>query len=241
MGVGMKKILLFTMSLLIFSHCHSKDLGGEAPDRVQLDTSLTDWDHGAGAIIQQKCANCHTAQRPQTVPGNTPHSLDDINRADFFTESKNKAYIMAMRKRVESDSGDRIMPPKFATPLYPDERQVLLAFLDLTLKNLDVVVKPSPPPEDPLPPPTTPSKWVWADMKPIAMSSCAKGGCHDGSDMFALMSREDFVSRLPGLLDEVLSGYMPMDDDAFKESAEGKKMIQWLSEEAQSGATTEVK
>ncbi|MCX6117876.1 MAG: hypothetical protein NT027_10055 [Proteobacteria bacterium] len=114
---------------LNLSSCHSSDLGSEEADRVAINLSLTGWESGAGAVIKQKCANCHTSSRSSFVPTNTPTDLDGIESLDFFRGKIGKGIARMMKKRIESDEPTRIMPPNFATPLYSDEKAVLLSFL----------------------------------------------------------------------------------------------------------------
>ena len=235
---GMTQNHLFVVGVvsvmsMAFARCHSKDLGGEAPDKVQISTELTGWDSGAGAVIQQKCANCHRADRGQTVPGNTPHVLDDMGNPDFFKNSKNRGLIAMMKKRIESGDTTTIMPPRFGTPLYEDERVALTTFIDANIKSFDSVPKPTPTPPIDGPTPTPAAKVMFTDVQPIVKKAC--GECHDGKPddghAFALQVRADFMdgvaaSALKALEDQ----YMPRGaEDTFKDSAEGKKLMQWLS------------
>lgn len=239
---GMAKKHLFVLGFIsvmsmVFTRCHSKDLGGEAPDKVQIGTELADWDNGAGSVIQQKCANCHRADRVQTVPGNTPHSLDDMGNPDFFKNSKNRGLISAMKKRIETADTDKVMPPRFGTPLYDDERLALTTFIDKALKSFDTVAKPSPTPTaTPTaggPTPTPPAKVMFTDVQPIIKSACS--GCHDGQagdeHAFALEIREDFLDGVAAsVLQAIEDRYMPRGaEDTFKDSADGKKLMEWLS------------
>lgn len=217
------------MSALI-SYCHSKDLGGEAPDKVQINAELADWDHGAGEVIQQKCANCHRADRTQTVPGNTPHVLDDIGNPAFFRDPKNRGMISAMKRRVTTQDSEKIMPPRFGTPLYDDEKSALLAFFDAAIKSFDAVPKPTPAPTPSGGPTPTPTqKLMFADVQSIAAAACSR--CHDGigDNPFPLITREDFAGAATSALAQIKQGDMPLDDATFKDTVDGKKLIEWLS------------
>ncbi len=116
------------LSLLV-TNCSSSDLGDAKPDSVKVDLTLAGWDSGAGAVIAMKCANCHTAERSDFVPSNTPRILDGIKSKEFFLEPANISLIRAMRKRIESDDTLKQMPPKFATPLMGDEKIAVISFL----------------------------------------------------------------------------------------------------------------
>lgn len=223
---------------MVFARCHSKDLGAEAPDKVQIGTELADWDNGAGEVIQQKCANCHRADRGQTVPGNTPHILDDMGNPEFFKSAKNRGLISAMKKRIDSSDTSKVMPPRFGTPLYDDERYALTTFIDSTLKSFDAVSKPTPTPTATpsvgVPTPTPVAKLMFADVQPIVKKACS--GCHDGKEedghsTLVLKVREDFMNGVAAsVFDAIDVNYMPRGaEDTFKDSADGKKLMEWLS------------
>jgi hypothetical protein len=221
------------MSIAI-ARCHSKDLGGETPDKVQIGTELTGWDNGAGAVIQQKCANCHRADRSQTVPGNTPHILDDMGNPEFFKNAKNRGLINAMKKRIESSDVDKVMPPRFGTPLYADERLALTTFIEATIKSFDAAPKPTSTPQIDGPTPTPAAKLMFTDVQPIVKTAC--GECHDGKPDdghgFAVETRADFIAEgvAASVLQAIEDRYMPRGaEDTFKDSADGKKLIEWLS------------
>ena len=271
---------------LSISGCHSGDLGAEKPDRVNVDLSLSSWDSGAGQVITQKCANCHTSHRSASVPANTPDVLNEIDSPDFFTKADNRPLIRAMRKRIESADPKRQMPPRFATPLYEDEKAAVLGFLKM-IENAGASTSPCKsatpvnsqsnvpssfadsavfagiyrhgddhgddhgndasnsastgvsnpcnqpqpvPSPDPTPIPTpipTPGVSVtFKDIAPIVAKSC--GGCHDGTAHFSLLTREDFVAVKPTPLDEIMAGSMPRRNPGWKDTDEGKLVIQWL-------------
>ena len=127
--VSMIPVILMTVIGISTYSCRSNDLGNKRSDRVPVKLGLIGWESGAGQVITQKCANCHTSHRSQYVPSNTPHILDGIESADFFDKPENRGLARAMRKRIESAEAVRQMPPKFATPLFEDEKTVLIAFL----------------------------------------------------------------------------------------------------------------
>ena len=343
---------LTTVTLLSLYGCYSHDLGSQKADRVPVNLSLTDWENGAGLVIQQKCATCHTAARQSFVPANTPHVIDGISDAGFFENRKNRNLIKEMLERVDvnddssprqvpsflgrltgfsvnlssnlktaqeierddhggghhggghhggghhggghhggetgddhgghrhepgagddddamtqtqptqsgsvtpsdssgqspsngvaegehhgagadagEDDQEGIMPPKFATPLYPEEKEALVEFLKARLRAFESAtppVGPIPPSngDDHQPPSTT---LKFADVEPIVLANCAKSGCHDGvRRLFALKTREDFLKRKPMPLDALSSGDMPADNPDFRDSDDGKKLIQYL-------------
>lgn len=282
------KLRALTISALLavpfLDACHSSDLGSQKPDKVNLNPSLTA-DAGAMMVIAQKCANCHTSHRSSFVPDNTPHELDGIDSLDFFKNPNNRGIAKMMRKRIESTDATRQMPPKFATPLYDDERVAVLAFL-ATIEDGQVSPKPctqttalvgfnrrdpmnahghadddddddigqhepgaddnhtaknpqsgqeggtasiipepcgSTQPTDPTDPP---AKVTFNDVAGIVKANCAS--CHNGTSNFSLKTREDFVSKKPFPLDEIQAGSMPLRNPGFKDTADGKLLIQWL-------------
>lgn len=265
--------------LLNYSSCRSSDLGHAPADRVPTNLSLTGWDSGAGAVVAAKCANCHTPQRSKFVPANTPHELDEISNIEFFKNPENLGLVISMRKRVESVNSTSVMPPRFATPLYEEERIALLNFLNMVengglyepkippkpeckkvivsaaqqsiLSQKETLVSVSsnsvsdiehigpttetsveedpcpkiPPPIDP-PPVEPPTDLTFADIAPIVMTAC--GGCHDGGRLVKLQTREDFYDMKPAPLEEILAGSMPRRNPNWKDSDDGKLVIQWL-------------
>ena len=279
--------------------CSSSDLGDKKQDRVSVDMSLTGWDNGAGKVIAQKCASCHTDHRSGFVPANTPMSINGIEPLDFFKKPENRGVAKMMRKRIEAVGQKRQMPPRFATPLYDDERAAVLSFLKMVedggfavtpntgdcLKASTLVARhgdddngdddhghhgnddhgdddhghhgnddhgagnsqnggagestggqiggspcdPSNPsnPSTPSVPadPNTPAL-KFADIQPIIAATC--GGCHDGADNVKLATREDFVAEKPLPLNKISSGVMPKGNPGWKDTTDGKKVIQWL-------------
>jgi mono/diheme cytochrome c family protein len=115
--------------LTMLVSCHSSDLGSQKPEKVNVNLALTGWESGAGEVIVKKCANCHTAARSKFVPDNTPHELDGIESIAFFQDPANLGFAKMMLKRIESTDETLQMPPKFATPLYDDEKTAVIAFL----------------------------------------------------------------------------------------------------------------
>lgn len=197
--------------------CHSSDLGSKSPDKVSIDMSLSEWNAGAGKVIEQKCANCHTSNRSPFVPANTPHELDGIGSQAFFQDPSNSGLVKSMLRRVESTDSRRQMPPRFATPLYDDEKSVLIAFLKASIpQGSSDTPSPNPPSVHP----------TFSDVAEIVSKNC--GGCHNGRRAFSLRSREDFVAAHPGPLNEVEAGNMPPSNPAFKDSPDGLLLIQWL-------------
>jgi mono/diheme cytochrome c family protein len=274
--------------LAVLTACHSSDLGSKKPDRVNVDVALASWDGGAGKVITQKCANCHTSARSRFVPDNTPHDLDGIESLDFFMKPENRGIAKMMRKRIESTDATRQMPPKFATPLYEDEKTVVLAFLK-TIEDGQSPSNPCPKPmglvslmkrghddaddgdddddgrhepgdddngqpepgdddnttprpqpgqgdgsvvtdpcsqPNPNPNPNPNPTVTFNDVVAIVKANCAS--CHNGTSNFSLQTREDFVAKKPFPLNEIMSGSMPLRNPGFKDTADGKLLIQWL-------------
>ena len=224
MRSSLRQIFMLTsLSSVVFSSCYSHDLGSESSDRVPVTLGLTDWSSGAGPVINAKCATCHTSERKPFVPANTPKSLDGMGSPEFFVNRKNSGRIKAMIERVE-DGSEGIMPPKYATPLFSDEKVVLISFLKASLEKLDDgQTPPAQPPENPG---NGPVKFV--DVADIAVANCAKSGCHDGAEAFSLRTREDFFKRKPRPLNAIKRGSMPEDNPDFRDTEDGKKLLLWL-------------
>lgn len=230
--------LFFIAITPLISHCHSKDLGDEKPDQISIDTKVLAWDSGVGELIQKKCANCHHSARGQTVPGNTPHILNNIGDPDFFSQKKNLGLVLAIKRRIEATDVDRAMPPRFATPLYDNERSALLEYIDNAIKELSAAPKEIPtqspatpqPSSDPAPNVSRDSdKKTFNDVQSIFIAACS--GCHDGEYQFALKNAEDLTPTIKKrALKALKSGTMPEDDNTFKDSPNGKVLIEWLSQ-----------
>ena len=134
----------FLLLLAILNQsCRSGDLGAKRPDHVSVNTGITGWDSGAGAVLATKCANCHSAERSDFVPSNTPTILNGIATIEFFKKEENRGLARAMRTRIESETSDTVMPPRFATPLYDDEKAVVLSFLKM-VEDGELSVAPPP-------------------------------------------------------------------------------------------------
>jgi hypothetical protein len=69
---------------------------------------------------------------------------------------------------------------------------------------------------------------TFADVEPIVSANCATSGCHDGVEMFSLKTREDFFKRKPRPMNAINRGSMPKDNPDFKDSDDGKKLLEWL-------------
>jgi mono/diheme cytochrome c family protein len=218
--VGLASVLVS----LVFSSCHSNDLGSAQPDRVPVDLSLTGWASGAGQVISQKCANCHSSVRSPFVPQNTPYDLDGIESLEFYKNSANLGLVKSMRRRVEATEASRQMPPRFATPLYDDEKAALLSFLAGVEKDLVGAV---PGPSDPSPRPGP--GLTFADVAEIVSTNCS--GCHNDVRAFGLKTREDFYALRdsdPSPLSELLAGSMPLRNPGFKDTEQGQRLVSWL-------------
>jgi hypothetical protein len=68
----------------------------------------------------------------------------------------------------------------------------------------------------------------FADVESIALTNCAKSGCHDGERKFSLKTREDFFNRIPRPLNAINRGTMPDGNPDFRFTEDGKKLVEWL-------------
>ena len=112
--------------LLFFSCAKSFDQGELALDEVAFSDAVLaspTWNDPIYQIVESKCSSCHTVNRNQFVPSNTPNSFDDIDDESFFTT--NRAEILA---RIQDESFP--MPPTFATPLSSRESEALIRYIN---------------------------------------------------------------------------------------------------------------
>lgn len=130
--------------LVALEACRSEDLGDKKPDVVTLRGEQVGWSDGISTIIARKCATCHTAERSQFVPANTPHSIDGMSQEHFYQEPANRGKVAAMRHRLV-DTPKQPMPPPFATPLSDKEKAALSEYFEQAVARL-TPKKPDPKP-----------------------------------------------------------------------------------------------
>ncbi|MEN9528681.1 MAG: hypothetical protein RI932_554 [Pseudomonadota bacterium] len=125
---------------VLISACAAYDLGNEGkkvfpPNNVDNPV----WEDNIKNIVEFKCASCHTPKEPWYKPKNTPafrnaenpnFSLENIALQAFFDE-KNQDLMRKVKQCLESVCGLEAvpMPPKYATPLDPQEKQGLLNYV----------------------------------------------------------------------------------------------------------------
>jgi hypothetical protein len=244
----------WAVAIQMLSGCDSSDLGHETGTRVPIDFALTDWNSGVETLIAMKCASCHTSERGNFVPANTPHTLDGIQNKSFFEKSENLSTIKSMQRRINTDEEEKRMPPRFATELYPEERFQLRRFLDASVQKLKLELnqaetaadgsQPKPasgsgpvagenqnqnPPTPP--PPGTPEVLNFAVMKPLTDATCAKSGCHTGQPgaKFPLLTLADFQKNAKLAIEMVSGAEMPKDNVKWGKSKEGQMFLKWLA------------
>lgn len=147
-----KFLKIFTLSSsLTLTACAAYDLGRDGTTYYKItDPENATWEE-VSFIVKNKCATCHTDEKPWYKPGNTPEKpnseipnfgLNKIGLQEFFNE-KNEL-LSAVKACIESEDSkcgvEQIpMPPNYATPLNDNERKALLSFvqrfLDEKAKN----------------------------------------------------------------------------------------------------------
>jgi len=115
------KYLLAASALIQLFSCGAFDLGDESPDEVTI-TNASLWTGGISDLITAKCAGCHTTNRNQFVPANTPTTFDNITDEAFFTGQFGTVTTWVCDQFEP-------MPPLFATPLTTTELNALLTFM----------------------------------------------------------------------------------------------------------------
>lgn len=152
MNVKFLRLNILTMSCVayILSACSAYDLGASGNYYFDLGKEAIDnptWDAGVNAIVEKKCATCHTTGNPWYKPKNVPSYANEGNPAFGLEYIKEKAFfdtnnsLLALVKKCietkESRCGkDNIpMPPNYATPLNDDERKALVNFVNAILPN----------------------------------------------------------------------------------------------------------
>lgn len=117
-------------------------------------------------------------------------------------------------------------------------RSTLLAFIDDSMTALNATPKETPSPtvsptsSETLPTTAKITGKTFADVQPIFVASCS--GCHDGDYQFALKTADDLTPTVKKrVLKALKAGSMPEGDDtkSFKDSLDGKALIDWLSQE----------
>jgi mono/diheme cytochrome c family protein len=144
------KATLLTLQLMLFftgcllSACSAYDLGsaGQYEYKVdEKDVANPPWDEVVSIIVEKKCATCHTTANPWYKPKNVPSlpnaanpsfGLDYIGSKDFF--KADNSLLTLVKKCIETSKStcgkENIpMPPSYATPLYDQERTILVNFV----------------------------------------------------------------------------------------------------------------
>ncbi|HEX7928034.1 MAG TPA: cytochrome c [bacterium] len=114
------------LCLALASCSQAVSLGDEPPDTVEI-TGTPTWDNGIRALMDLKCAVCHTQPLPAVAPGNTPR---DMNLAQQDRSGTTRGalqsvdFIQAGLLTTDIAVFPR-MPPEFATPLAASEETAL--------------------------------------------------------------------------------------------------------------------
>lgn len=120
----------------ILSACSAYDLGSEGIYKYDIGNQVENppWENAIDVIVEKKCATCHTSANPWYKPKNVDSSgyskqLESIATKDFW--KKGEPVMTIIKECLENVCGvEKIpMPPNYATPLSPEEKQALLNFV----------------------------------------------------------------------------------------------------------------
>jgi hypothetical protein len=152
MELYLKKFFkLFTVcSSFLLTTCAAYDLGKDGTTYYKIDDpENATWDQ-VSFIVKDKCATCHTDEKPWYKPENTNNrpnaenpnfGLNNLALKEFW-DSKNLE-LTNVKKCIEK-VGDKEpecglelipMPPKYATPLDENERTALVSFTKRLLEQ----------------------------------------------------------------------------------------------------------
>ncbi|NBW83156.1 cytochrome c [bacterium] len=117
------------------SSCSAYDLGSAGNYYYDIGAeNITNptWEGGISAIVEKKCATCHTAESPWYKPKNVDtnansEKLKKIATQDFW---KQDSIMSVIKECLEATCGvEKVpMPPKYATPLSKNEKEALINF-----------------------------------------------------------------------------------------------------------------
>jgi hypothetical protein len=223
-GIAMNRAWIKIFLILALNSCDSADLGDEDALTVAVDTADPTWSNGIGALMQAKCANCHSSNRSKFVPKNVPsdstRSINNIANESFFdgSSAKKTGLAYSVTLKVFHDSLFP-MPTKFATPLSSDERAALELFLKNKGFGMDTIC------------PTKETTLTWADTEPIIKEKCAYAGCHGATSIaiYPLDTLERVKLYRSKSLAYIVSAYMPQGSETgFLASEKGSKLRDWL-------------
>jgi len=121
-----RSLLLFGLPALLGGCVQADTLGGAPADTVQIAGTPT-WDNGIAALMELKCAVCHSQPRPEISPRNTPADLDLTRRsASGTTRGAEDISAQVVAGVLRQDVLIFVhMPPRQATPLGDGERSAL--------------------------------------------------------------------------------------------------------------------
>jgi len=152
-----KTATFFTIcSSLLLTTCAAYDLGKDGTTYYEFkNPEIAAWKSQNGEdqlsiVVKNKCATCHTDEKPWYKPENTPEKANSEN-ADFglnkigleaFWDAKNNELVNVKKCLTGVCGLEEIpMPPKYATPLSDNEKAALLSF---TQRLLDEQAKNNP-------------------------------------------------------------------------------------------------
>lgn len=210
----MQKIFLAFLCFLTLITCSSFDLGKKDPDSLEVNTSNPTWDTDIQPLITAKCSSCHTNNKSQYVPSNTPNSSTLNSMNDFSTFESIAPTIL---RRV-FNSPENPMPPNFGTPLTDAERAALKRFLETGVTSPRVRYCTS-----------TSSQLSYPSVAPSFASNCTS--CHSSSGSMASLPLEN-LEQIKVVRDNIViqlaEKSMPPDASSFYTSSDRDNMLAWI-------------
>ena len=208
------------MTLSLLANCESRDLGDKAPAAIAMANA--NWEGGVEALILKKCANCHTTNRSEFVPRNTPNSLDAMATKAFWEDASNLAALNTIKARLVDT--EKPMPPTFATPFVGEEKQLFETFIDNQIKQIGLVTPPPPP--KPEPKCQTLPDWN-EDIAAALKLNCANGNCHaaEGKAQPKLTNEMSWLLHRENARKLIQVGSMPKGNREFANSKDGQLLL----------------
>jgi mono/diheme cytochrome c family protein len=116
-----------TLPPFLVSCSKAETLHNLQPPVVAFNAENPTWENGMGALVNERCATCHSPTPSSVAPrGTGALVLDFRNKSEFDSLAKsNRSTILGLgRKGVE------VMPPTYADPLSEAEKTALIKYLD---------------------------------------------------------------------------------------------------------------
>ncbi len=200
-------LALLTLWVLLSSGCGAETRGHEAPDEIAIDTKTPTFEE-IQLLMKIKCQNCHSTTPGKFAPANTPPIA--LDNEEEFTKR-----LSSTRNRVFF-TPDNPMPPDYGTPLTDREKEALKKYID----TLEAQTSDDTPIETNL---------LFADVSTALAEKC--GVCHSSTAKISppeLDDLEDYKNSRSSVLSSIENERMPKNTTGFKETVEGRNILDWL-------------